>query len=66
MTGGGCNGSVNFLTTFGYLDLDFPYGDGRPILKFADGKARTVKSIHVNSTCYFYSVAMSATAFRRH
>ena len=59
MTGGGCNGSDNFLTTFGYLDLDFPYGDGRPILKFADGKARTVKSIHVNSTCYFYSVAMS-------
>lgn len=60
MTGGGCNGSDNFLTTFGYLDFDFSYyGDGRPILKFADGKARTVKSIHVNSTCYFYSVAMS-------
>lgn len=57
MTGGGCNGSDNFLTTFGYLDFDFPYGDGRPILKFADGKARTIKSIHVNSTCYFYSVA---------
>lgn len=57
-TGGGCNGSDNFLTTFGYLDFDFPYGDGRPILKFADRKPRTIKSIHVNSTCYFYSVAM--------
>ncbi len=57
-TGGGNNGSDNFLTTFGYLDFDYPYGDGRPILKFADGKARTIKSIYVNSTCYFYSVAM--------
>lgn len=56
-TGGGNNGSDHFLTTYGYLDFDFPYGDGRPILKFADEKARTVKSIHVNSTCYFYSVA---------
>lgn len=56
--GGGRNGSDNFLTTFGYLDFDFPYGDGRPILEFADKQARTVKSIYVNSTCYFYSVAM--------
>lgn len=57
-TGGGNNGSDNFLTTFGYLDLDFPYGDGRPILEFADKKARTIESLYVNSTCYFYSVAM--------
>lgn len=58
-TGGGNNGSDNFLTTFGYLDLVFPYGDGRPILKFADGKARTIESLYFNSTCYFYSVAVS-------
>ena len=59
MTGGGRNGSDNFLTTFGYLDFDFPYGDGRPILEFADNKARTIRSLYVNSTCYFYSVATS-------
>lgn len=58
-TGGGNNSSDNFLTTYGYLDLDFPYGDGRPILTFADEKPRTIKSIYVNSTCYFYSVATS-------
>ncbi len=58
-TGGGNNGSDNFLTTFGYLDLVYPYGDGRPIFKFADGKARTVESLYVTSTCYFYSVAVS-------
>ena len=58
MTGGGRNGSDNFLTTYGYLDFDYPYGDGRPIFTFADGKARTIKSLYVNSTCYFYSVAM--------
>ncbi len=58
-TGGGCNGSDNFLTTFGYMDLEHSYGDGRPILKFADGKARTIQSLYVNSTCYFYSVAMA-------
>ena len=58
-TGGGNNGSDNFLTTFGYLDLAYPYGDGRPIFKFADGKARTVESLYVTSTCYFYSVAVA-------
>lgn len=58
-TGGGNNGSDNFLTTYGYLDLDYPYGDGRPILEFADKKARTIRSLYVNSTCYFYSVATS-------
>lgn len=59
MAGGGNNGSDNFLTTFGYLDFDYPYGDGRPILEFADKKPRTIRSLYVNSTCYFYSVAMS-------
>lgn len=58
-TGGGNNNSDNFLTTFGYNDLVYPYGDGRPIFKFADGKARTVESLYVTSTCYFYSVAVS-------
>ena len=56
--GGGRNHSDNFITTFGYLDLVFPYGDGRPILEFADKKPRTIKSLYVNSTCYFYSVAI--------
>lgn len=61
-TGGGNNGSDNFLTTYGYLDLQYPYGDGRPILKFADGKPRTITSLYINSICYFYSVASKGNA----
>ncbi|MDR2773185.1 MAG: DUF4988 and DUF4465 domain-containing protein [Tannerella sp.] len=61
-TGGGRNGSDNFLTNFGYFDFDFNWDMGRPILKFTDGKARMVKSLYVNSTCYFYSVATAGNA----
>jgi hypothetical protein len=56
--GGGRNGSDNFLVAFGYDEPDNPYAmnDGRPIFKFADGRARTIKSIWINSTTYFLSV----------
>ncbi|WP_352421430.1 DUF4465 domain-containing protein [Proteiniphilum sp.] len=58
-TGGGNNGSDNFLVTYGYMDLDFDYGDGRPILSFEDNKARTIKGLYVNSTNYFIAVALA-------
>ncbi|MDR0395258.1 MAG: DUF4988 and DUF4465 domain-containing protein [Tannerella sp.] len=56
-TGGGRNGSNNFLVAFGYME-NGPYslGDYRPVFKFADGKARTIKSMYINSTLYFLSV----------
>lgn len=56
-TGGGRNGSNNFLVAFGYMENGpFSLGDYRPVFKFADGKARTIKSIYINSTIYFLSV----------
>lgn len=59
-SGGGRNGSNNFLVAFGYME-NGPYslGDYRPVFKFADGKARTIKSLWLNSTNYFLSVAAS-------
>lgn len=62
MKGGGRNGSDNFLVAYGYMDLEHPYGDGRPILEFADKRPRTIRSLFVNSTCYFYSVAGNGNA----
>lgn len=58
-TGGGNNGSNNFITTYGYQDSNpiFAYEDGRPILSFNDNKARTIKGFYVNSTNYFLGVA---------
>ena len=61
-SGGGNGGSNNFITTFGYLDPAYPYyGDGRPIFTFDDGVARTVKSLYVNSTCYFMKEALDGS-----
>jgi hypothetical protein len=56
--GGGNNGSDNFLVAFGYYEPEgqFSLGDYRPVFKFADGQARTIKSIYINSTVYFLSV----------
>lgn len=53
MTGGGHNGSDNFLIGFGYQDLVYDYGDWRPVFNFADGRPRMIKSVRVNSTNYF-------------
>ena len=55
---GGRNGSNNFLVAFGYHEPGsmFSFGDYRPVFKFADGKARTIKSMYINSTIYFLSV----------
>jgi hypothetical protein len=57
-TGGGRNGSDNFLIAFGYHEPDGQYalGDYRPVFKFADGQARTIKSLYINATNYFLSV----------
>lgn len=56
-TGGGRNGSNNFLVAFGYMENGpFSLGDYRPVFKFADGKARVIKSLYLNSTNYFLNV----------
>lgn len=53
-TGGGHDGSDNFLIGYGNYDEAHPdYGDSRPIFAFPDGVARTIQSCYINSTCYF-------------
>ena len=62
-TGGGHDGSDNFLIGYGNYDEAHPdYGDSRPIFAFADGVARTIQSCYINSTCYFLSVAAKGNA----
>lgn len=58
--GGGRNGSDNFLVGFGNADDD---RDNRPVLEFADGKARTIRGCYINSTCYFLNIAENGNAF---
>ena len=48
-TGGGHDGSDNFLIGYGNYDEAHPdYGDSRPIFAFADGVARTIQSCYIN------------------
>lgn len=54
MTRGGHNGSDTFLIGYGNKS---DWGDYRPTLRFADGKARVVCGCYVNSTCYFLNIA---------
>ncbi len=63
-TGGGNNGSDNFVIGYGYSD-DSPMsmGDYRPVLMFADGTARVIKSLFVNSTTYFLNEARDGRGF---
>lgn len=63
-TGGGNNGSNHFITTFGYQEPGNSYmpDDDRPIFSFDDGKARTIESCYVNSTCYFLFVAANGNS----
>ena len=62
-TGGGHDGSDNFLIGYGNYDEAHPdYGDSRPIFAFPDGVARTIQSCYINSTCYFLSVAAKGNA----
>ncbi|MCI5717657.1 MAG: DUF4465 domain-containing protein [Alistipes sp.] len=58
---GGRNGSDNFLVGNGYRDEQYYvyYGDSRPILFFADGVSRIIKSVWVNYTTYFMNVALN-------
>ena len=53
-TRGGHNGSDTFLIGYGNKS---EWGDFRPSLRFADGKARVVCGCYVNSTCYFLNIA---------
>ncbi|MCI5717658.1 MAG: DUF4465 domain-containing protein [Alistipes sp.] len=53
-TRGGHNNSDTFLIGYGNKS---DWGDFRPSLKFADGKARVVCGCYVNSTCYFLNIA---------
>lgn len=58
---GGHDGSDNFLIGNGYND---PYYiDSRPILFFADGVSRVIKSVWVNYTTYFMNVALNGNGF---
>ena len=57
ISGGGHDGSNNFLIGNGYRDTDEYYSkDTRPILYFADNKPRVIKSVWVNYTTYFLNV----------
>ena len=56
---GGAGGSANFCVQNGYKDTNpsgFAYNNELPRLYFADGKARTVKSMKVCNTLYFVNV----------
>lgn len=57
-SGGGRRGSDNFLVGNGYRDELYYmyYGDSRPVLFFADGRPRVIKSVWVNYTTYFLNV----------
>lgn len=57
ISGGGHDGSNNFLIGNGYRDTDEYYSkDTRPILYFEDKKPRVIKSVWVNYTTYFLNV----------
>ncbi len=63
-TGGGNNGSDNFLIGFGYSDgSPFSMGDMRPTLKFADGTAHIIESVYINSTTYFLNSVKNGDGF---
>lgn len=53
-SGHGHNGSNNFAVHFGYADNSgFGLGeDALPFLEFADGVARVIDHMYINSTCY--------------
>lgn len=62
---GGRNGSDNFLVGNGYRDEQYYiyYGDSRPILFFADGRPRVIKSVWVNYTTYFLNVVLNGNGY---
>ena len=62
--GGGHNGSDNFLVAYGFVGSLVPEAAvGQPILYFADGVARTIKSCYIASTSYFVNVAKNGNSF---
>lgn len=61
-SGGGAEGSDNFLVVVGNYD-DYSNGDERAEIFFADGVARTILDCQVNSTTYFLNVAQNGNAF---
>jgi hypothetical protein len=62
--GGGHNGSNNFMVAYGTVGSLVPEAPlGQPILYFADGVERTIKSCYVASTSYFVNVARNGNSF---
>ena len=65
--GGGNGGSDNFLVAYGNYEGEesgeWGETDFRPMLTFADGKARTIKGCYVNSTAYFVSITELGNEF---
>lgn len=59
-SGGGHNGSDNFVMHFGYIDGS-PYNqtESLPTLSFADGVARVVDHMYVNMSAYTLSCLLS-------
>ena len=64
-TGGGHNGSDNFAVHFGYVD-NSPYSlpeESLPALTFADGTARVIDHMYVNSICYALNCYMNGNGY---
>ena len=52
-TGGGHNGSDNFAVHYGYMDGSaYNMAEELPALSFADGKARVIDHMYINTTTY--------------
>lgn len=57
--GGGNNGSDNFAVHFGYKDdSGYNYTENLPVLSFADGEARVIDHMYVNTTTYFVNCCL--------
>ena len=61
-SGGGYDGSDNFLIVVGNYD-ETSNGDERAEMHFADGKARKVLGCYVNYTTYFLNIAKNGNPF---
>ena len=62
--GGGNNGSDNFAVHFGYKDDSGVNGtENLPKLSFADGKARVIDHMYVNTTTYFLNCCLLGNGF---
>ena len=62
--GGGNNGSDNFAVHYGYKD-DSGYNgtENLPVLSFADGQARIIDHMYVNTTTYTFNCLVGGNGF---